>query len=232
MMGQKHWSTVHKAFPAVVKHFAASLWSWSGWLITCSHLWPVPRHPVILWSTFAIFSVGFPRKLLWSAKGFPLPSMHGGVSKEGWEEILCWVAEMKWESFQSMTHLLSPAQDYPSAHGGERNLCPGLMKWSGDLREGRGVLWRAAEMKVSSQSSKPLFFRHLKLFWRVSEMKLGSQQSEVCFCSLLQGFPSMDSGQLPSLLPQAALLLCLLRTTTGESRNCSHWVKRSYGCLS
>lgn len=37
-------------------------WSQSVCPATCSHLWPITKHPAIIWFPFSTFPVGFPRK--------------------------------------------------------------------------------------------------------------------------------------------------------------------------
>lgn len=97
------------------------MWLWSGCLTACSHLGPVAKCPIILWSPFAIFSAND-----WKSMGKSAENWQASVAcQEGffWLQGAEWTSSAGWRNgtqiLKIQVHFCTPASSFPSTHRGE-----------------------------------------------------------------------------------------------------------------
>lgn len=143
-------------------------------LAMCSYLPPVAKHPMTMWSPFAVFSAGF-------------PSGAGKLTK------CCCVTEISfWQAalWEWKGCLLGKNLSY------WRKSQPFLLSFQRVRRTAEmEVDLRMSDLSFCNSSKELSLQRERKLFWRAAEMEVRAKRFEAYFFSPSKVFPFMHWGE-------------------------------------
>lgn len=172
-------------------------WLWSRCLAICLHLWPITKHPIVLWLPFSIFPTNFSRK--------STRKLAGKVARES--KRAAYLEGISTEHEGEIPPLKVkelPAKGRGTSWKGCRNGGQLPKIWALFLQHSKLVSlshlqmwWNSKDPEDFSSIPEVLFHtsRGKEFLWSTAEIKFGILGSNLCFFSPLQRFPSMYRGK-------------------------------------